>query len=595
MKNIREKFATGSPIDRSPPAASLVRTGRCSAACAVDVEAAGDGAVEQERLGEGELVVLRARPDLQRDGERLAAAEEVGGLEGQLPEEPLELRHARAEGELVAVLLLELERDVDLALLTGGLLDVNGFAALLLDVLEVPELVQAPDAELEGLRVEGAPLVEAHLAADDVVARGRVAGEGDAVDQILVSLGQPHRHVDGRLGRARDGPFRGLLEGQVGIAGELEVAAGAVEIPGLDEPLANALLAVPVAGLQLVEGAQELRPDDIVAVEREVPHLVARALVDGDVELHPAGVLVGAVLEHLQLGLAHPCLHVATVPVELHQLVGIFLELGFLVLAPARDPGEEPVLLGGVHLALELAVADFGVALEVDRADLDLRPFLDVEDDLDQLRAAGQGLDRRVDLGELVPLLGHQALDDALDAPDHALVEEGVEAERDAELLHLLVHLGALHLVGAGVVHDLDPRPLLHVVHDPLADHAVTVGVVVHLDPEVVEEAGAPEALEVLEQRLLGVIRIGHPHPVGRPAGLGLDVVEVGLGLDEGLVDRVEPQLERADDRCRAVGGLADRGRRLSGRCLDTRPRGCGGRRLRGRGHDAEGPEGENH
>ena len=78
------------------------------------VEAAGDVAVEQERLGERERVVLRARAGRQRDREALAAAEEVRRLERQLAEEPFELRDAGAEGELVAVLLLELQLDVDL-------------------------------------------------------------------------------------------------------------------------------------------------------------------------------------------------------------------------------------------------------------------------------------------------------------------------------------------------------------------------------------------------------------------------------------------------------------------------------------------------
>ena len=94
----------------------------------VDVDAAGDVAVEQERLGERQLVVLGARPALQRQGEALAAAEEVRGLERQLAEEPLELRDAGAEGELVAVLLFELQRDVDLVLLVRRLLDVDVLA-----------------------------------------------------------------------------------------------------------------------------------------------------------------------------------------------------------------------------------------------------------------------------------------------------------------------------------------------------------------------------------------------------------------------------------------------------------------------------------
>ena len=69
--------------------------------------------------------------------------------------------------------------------------------------LEVAELVQPPDAVLERLGVEHAGLDQPHLAADDVVARRRVADEGDAVDEVLLALLDPHRDVDDRRPSAR--------------------------------------------------------------------------------------------------------------------------------------------------------------------------------------------------------------------------------------------------------------------------------------------------------------------------------------------------------------------------------------------------------
>src|SRR6185295_12044911 len=108
------------------------------------VEAAGDVAVEEERLAEGERVVLRARTGLHREGEALAAAEEVGGLERQLAEEAFELRHAGAEGELVAVLFLELQLQIDFVLLAWGLLDVDVLSAF--ERLEVTQLIEPLDA-----------------------------------------------------------------------------------------------------------------------------------------------------------------------------------------------------------------------------------------------------------------------------------------------------------------------------------------------------------------------------------------------------------------------------------------------------------------
>src|SRR4029077_6257387 len=111
------------------------------------------------------------------------APEEVRRLEGQLTEEPLELRDAGTERELVAVLLLELHPHVHLALGARQLLDGDVLGRAL-DRLEVAELVEAPDAVLERLAVEDAVLVEPHLAPDHVVARGRVADERDAVDEV---------------------------------------------------------------------------------------------------------------------------------------------------------------------------------------------------------------------------------------------------------------------------------------------------------------------------------------------------------------------------------------------------------------------------
>src|SRR3546814_5058596 len=62
-------------------------------------------------------------------------------------------------------------------------------------------------------------------------------------------------------------------------------------------------------------------------------------------------------------------------------LLRVLGELGFLIGAAARNPGEEPVLLGLLHPPLERAVAHLLVADELDVAHLDLRPLGHVEDD----------------------------------------------------------------------------------------------------------------------------------------------------------------------------------------------------------------------
>src|SRR5207244_13613858 len=113
-----------------------------------------------------------------RQREAFAAAEEVRGLERELAEEAFELRHAGAEGELIAVLLFELQLEIDFVLLARRLLDVDVLAAL--ERLEVAELIETLDAVLQRLDVERAFLDEQHLAADHVVVRRRVADEGAA-------------------------------------------------------------------------------------------------------------------------------------------------------------------------------------------------------------------------------------------------------------------------------------------------------------------------------------------------------------------------------------------------------------------------------
>ena len=253
----------------------------------------------------------------------------------------------------------------------------------------------------------------------------------------------------------------------------------------------------------------------------------------------------------LELRSADPGLDVALVAVVGDDRVGVLLELGFLVGAAAGQPGEHPVLLGLLHLAAQGAVAHRRVADEVDLADADLRALLHVEGDLDQLGAAGQRLDVRGDLGELEALLGHHLLDDALHPPHRRVVEERVEAQRHPELLHLLVDLGALDLARPGVVDDLHARPLFHVEDHALADDAVLVGLVDRLDPQVVEEVGPPQPPEVVADLLLGGLVVGHPHAIGAAARLRLDVIQVGLRLDQRLVDRVEAELEEANDRAR--------------------------------------------
>jgi hypothetical protein len=52
-------------------------------------------------------------------------------------------------------------------------------------------------------------------------------------------------------------------------------------------------------------------------------------------------------------------------------------------------------------------------------------------------------------------------------------IDEGVEPDLDALVAELFFDFRLIDLVGADVVDDLDPLPLLHVVEDDLADDPV--------------------------------------------------------------------------------------------------------------------------
>ena len=84
---------------------------------------------------------------------------------------------------------------------------------------------------------------------------------------------------DGRLRRARPpGPRPPARELHVREAGELEVAAAAVDLARLLEALADVLLGVPLAGLQLEERLQEFGLDDRVLPSNfDLADAVARA------------------------------------------------------------------------------------------------------------------------------------------------------------------------------------------------------------------------------------------------------------------------------------------------------------------------------
>ena len=143
-------------------------------------------------------------------------------------------------------------------------------------------------------------------------------------------------------------------------------------------------------------------------------------------------------------------------------------------------------------LSLDRLVPD-----EFDLADPDLRPLVDVERHVHQLRTALDLLDLRLHLGELMPFRRVDLADGARDAPQQAGIDERVEPNLELLLFQLVVDLRLVDLVGADVVDDLDPLPLLHVVDHDLPDHAIGEAHVAHLGNQIVEEVRTPQPLEV--------------------------------------------------------------------------------------------------
>ena len=87
----------------------------------------------------------------------------------------------------------------------------------------------------------------------------------------------------------------------VGVAGELEVAAGAVHFPRFLEPLADLLLAVELALVDLEKRPQVVALHDRVAVEAEVADPVAVAFGDRNAQVDQPRLLVVRIADDLQL------------------------------------------------------------------------------------------------------------------------------------------------------------------------------------------------------------------------------------------------------------------------------------------------------
>ena len=144
----------------------------------------GDGPVEQIRLGESEIDVALNVAELRRKRQRFAQPQEIVRLIGEPDEAARKSADAAREADRLLALLLHLQLDVHRA----GLHVVLQLRVFGLDRIEIAELVQAQEAQFPVAVVEDLAFIEQEFAADDFVARRRVAGEFDAPDKKLLLL-----------------------------------------------------------------------------------------------------------------------------------------------------------------------------------------------------------------------------------------------------------------------------------------------------------------------------------------------------------------------------------------------------------------------
>src|SRR6266853_1602257 len=236
-------------------------------------EAGRDRAVKEIGFGESEQEAARKVAELRGKSKSFAETQEVVGLIGKADEAAGQTTDTALQADRLFTLFLELEVDVNRTFFIVAL-DLRGLVGF--DFVEVIELIEAQDAELPETLIEELALVDHQLAADDLVARGGVAAEVDAADEILFLLVEPQRQVD---------DFIDVVNFGVRLGSEVDESIFAVNFPVGFQSLANFFRGEDIAlferecGLQRVhlKGQRFVR---IGADNFERPHMEALALFD---------------------------------------------------------------------------------------------------------------------------------------------------------------------------------------------------------------------------------------------------------------------------------------------------------------------------
>ena len=479
----------------------------------VEAEAAGedretrlDRLVEQVRFRVPELEDALAAAELRVERQRFAEPQEVVRGVAEADEAAGEAGHAAVQVDHVAAPLLDLQREIDEALARVARDHGIGLGPLRLDRIEVAQLVQAQHADVPQAGVEHVPFVEQELPPDHLVARGRIALELDAPDEELLAFVHGQVEVDLRRGLV-------LAEFEAGFGHEIDVAEFPVELLEVLHALAQLLDVEDGAFLHREDRAQHLvgHAEEFHVREAQLAALVALPFLDQEVDV---GVLLGLVEEHrpgdqegapargvahVEVMLEHVRLEVAPLLVGVPQALLVLLELADV--EGAREQALEhqavgnPERLGVLHGPPGALAAEHVEAFEADLAHLDLRAFVDVEDDLHR---RGRNLaDFRRDDGVLAAPLAQQFAEDEGGAVDRRRIVPGLDREPDIAFLEAFQDVRQGRGLVAFVPDRADHAPLGHHEAHDLADLAV-----LDLEPQVVEIAGVPEHHEIPAQRL---------------------------------------------------------------------------------------------
>ena len=465
-----------------------------------DVDRARDAVDGEIRVDGGEHQRALRAAGVDFDAEVIARAEHVVLLDRRRQRELVGAREARAQEQVAGRFFLDRDREVDLVL------RARHFVGLDVHFAEVAEPVDAVARQLDLAAVVPRRFELAELAAHDLVARARVAGDVDSA------------HVDAalQLGHEVDHDLTG---GAIDVGTRLDLGERVAEgAEALDESLrrfGHRFGAVRLAGLDLHQRLEVFFLAEVFAFELHRRHGVGLAFgdVDGDGDV----LLVGRDRNLRRLDVE---LEVAAVQVVGAQRLEIGIQLGARVAVGFRVP-VEPAAFVQVEQSLQRALGKRAVAEDADFADARRRTFGDREGDVDAVALLRRH--RRHDLGAVEAAREVLALELLLGAVGERLVER--QAFADAEVLQRLDQRVLVEFLQAGEVDVGDDRTLF----DDDDDDAL-----VDLDSHVLEQAGGEERAQC-SRALLVVVGVADAKRQRREYRAGVGALQA---LDADVLQR---------------------------------------------------------